>query len=988
MWESGTGEERPVIVLARTAIANGLEALAVNDLRVALRWLERAHRLVPLDPNATLALASACLAHDPARAALLFQSVADKHDVRQAWVGLAAARFKVDGPEAAEQPLANVLSRHAFAPDIAVLVNAVALRPGSSGWCALKSDCQLLIQALVPAKVRVRVDEIAIHGTKLPAGWNSLRTIDARVGDIPLLGSPIDIGAIRRVTGCVEAYEGGIRGWAWHPADPETPPVLTIRYSSDNRCRTIVPLDESIMVPDTGPLARPRSFSLTRTDLPDTAGLIHIQGPDGKDLLGSPLDPLVHKKLQAVESSRRGYEDPTTQPNPTTAARVGLTANELMPRQIPGAAGRRRKTTIVILVHDGGEVVPACLTGVLASVSPHTRIVVVDDASSQPTLIEALSNWAGQRKILLLLHRRPMGFPASANAGIVAAGQDDVVLLNSATLVPPEWIERLRAAAYARPDIGTVTPLSNNASILSYPGGGASTTRPNQSTTNRLDRLTARANGSHIVDIPSGIGFCLYLRRDCLNMVGSFRADLFAQGYGEDTDFCLRARHLGWRNVGLTGLFVGHVGGTSFGGAATHLRARNSRIIEQCHPGHDALIDRFLKADPVANARRRIDRLIWDERTSNTRPAAILITHNNGGGVEQRLAHAAARHADAGRQAIILRPAETARGDIAISVHDGVTDDLPNLVYTMPQEFPALVALLRTARPEMIEAHHLAGHPPAIYDLIAELRLPYTVHVHDYAWFCPRVSLLGSLDRYCGEPDLSGCETCVVSNGHFLSENITVSALQKRSAAFLAAARQVVVPSDDTGIRIGRHFSELMTVTVPHEDDALIPRTTDPSHAVNGPTAHDGRPSVCVPGAIGLHKGFDVLLACAQDAAHRDLDLEFIVVGHTINDARIMATGRVFVTGQFKPHDAVPLIAAQRASLGFIPSICPETWCLSLGDIWRAGLYAAAFDIGAPAERIRRYGQGILLPLGLSALDINNTLITAIRTSRSRQEAQ
>ena len=94
-----------------------------------------------------------------------------------------------------------------------------------------------------------------------------------------------------------------------------------------------------------------------------------------------------------------------------------------------------------------------------------------------------------------------------------------------------------------------------------------------------------------MVDIPVGVGFCLYLRRDCLNAVGLFRADLFAQGYGEENDLCLRARRLGWRNVALTGLFVGHHGGATFagpayGGSTLHLRQRNGRLVEQLHPGH------------------------------------------------------------------------------------------------------------------------------------------------------------------------------------------------------------------------------------------------------------------------------------------------------------------------------------------------------------------------------------------------------------------
>jgi hypothetical protein len=131
-------------------------------------------------------------------------------------------------------------------------------------------------------------------------------------------------------------------------------------------------------------------------------------------------------------------------------------------------------------------------------------------------------------------------------------------------------------------------------------------------------------------------------------------------------------------------------------------------------------------------------------------------------------------------------------------------------------------------------------------------------------------------------------------------------------------------------------------------------------------------------GAIGVHKGYEVLLECARDAHQRDLDLEFVVVGHTIDDVRLMGTGRAFVTGQFDPAEAVGLIEAQRASFGFVPSIAPETWCLGLGELWRAGLRAAVFDIGTPAERIRRTRRGIVLPLGLSASAINNRLIAAI----------
>jgi glycosyltransferase involved in cell wall biosynthesis len=266
---------------------------------------------------------------------------------------------------------------------------------------------------------------------------------------------------------------------------------------------------------------------------------------------------------------------------------------------------------------------------------------------------------------------------------------------------------------------------------------------------------------------------------------------------------------------------------------------------------------------------------------------------------------------------------------------------------------------------------------------VSQLGVPYDVHIHDYAWLCPRVSLVGAYSRYCGEPDLAACEACVADLGHFLQEEITVGALRARSARFLAGARQIVTPSDDTGVRIKRHFGGLSPVTAPHEDDTAIrpaAKCLDNQYTIRNEV--NGRLRVCVVGGIGVHKGYDVLLACARDAARRNLALEFVVVGNTIDDGRLLATGRIFVTGGYQPDEAVGLILAQRAALGFVPSIWPETWCLGLGDIWRAGLAAAAFDIGAPAERIRRSGRGFLLPLGLPANSINNALVAAVQATR------
>lgn len=1012
-----------VVKLARAAMARGHAALAADDLEAALGWLERAHRLVPRDANVMLSLASACLGQDPMRAVILFGGVAEKYDVRQAWFGLAAAYLRMNRPVDARGPLANALARHALVSDIVALADQIAGALGGPGWCGLTSGGKVEVHVATPAATRVSLDGKLLRGTTLPPGWANKRRVEVLIGGRPALGSPIQLDAIRRTVGCVEACDGGIRGWAWHPADPDTPVALTLVYPASRHkqaVQAVQAVGKTIAVPDTGPLARPRAFILAGGDLIDAGGPVHVRGPDGKDLLGSPLEPAADKAALHDAARLLGHWYPARSPatgsrsancvttflpapsrlspsRPVLAPSLpygsSLRADAPVPAEPTGAESRKRAAAVVIPVHDGAVATSACLASVLASASADLRIIVVDDGSSDTALIAMLDDLARRHKVILVRHPRALGFPASANAGILAASGQDVVLLNSDTLVPSAvpsqvasrvssavtsgWLDRLRDAAYySARDIGTVTPFSNDAAILSYPGDAGTNPCPDQTDTDRLDRLAWRANGGTVVDIPVGVGFCLYVRRDCLNVVGLFRADVFAQGYGEENDFCLRARRLGWRNVALTGLCVSHHGGSSFGADAGHLRARNSRLVEQLHPGYNKLIAEFLVRDPVADARRRIDLLRWRLHGRGWRQAAILITHNDGGGVERRVALAARAHAAAGRRPIVLRPAEGAGGALAIAVHEGTAGDFPNLLYHMPQELPALLRLLRRARLESVEVHHFLDHPQqAVHDLVIRLGVPYDVHVHDYAWFCPRVSLVGKHDRYCGEPDLLDCEACVADLGHFLKEDTTVAALRVRSGAFLAAARHVVTPSDDAGARMRRHFPDLSPTTVPHEDDTAIMPVGTPAPAT-------GRLRVCIVGGIGVHKGYDVLLACARDAVRRNLPLEFVVVGATIDDERLLETGRIFVTGEYQPDEAVGLIIAQRARLGFVPSIWPETWCLSLGDIWRAGLPAAAFDIGAPAERIRRTGRGFLLPLGLSTSAINNALAAAAGTTR------
>jgi GT2 family glycosyltransferase len=912
---------------------------AEADPAQARRWLERAHRFTPSDPTLAFALATARLADgDPAAALPLYTRLADRHGGRELLAGIAACALALGDHAAARDALHRALST--TTPDATIA--ALAHRLGEP-WCGLSDSGEVRGTLGRDAAFLLDGTPAVPERGRLPEGWRRARRLRAVTGEADHLGSPVDIAAILRTEGFVELVRGGIAGWAWHPGAPETDPVLTLIQGSTSRAFTAT--DLSVRLPGGTPLARPRGFAVKI----GTGTALRVLGRDGRDLLGSPL-----KSLGGSRPPRRESASPTASTqNRDGGFGGGGTPHPTLPS----------RTAVIVPVYRGLAATLICLRSVLATLSPHDRLIVVDDASPDPALITAVQDMAAAGALTLLPScpqdpRRNLGFPAAANAGLAAAAGADAVLLNSDTVVHPGWLHALRDAAHAAPDIGTATPLSNDATIFTYPD--PANPAPLAADGAALAALALRVNAGLTVDVPTGHGFCLYIRAACLRQTGLLRAGLFAQGYGEENDFCERAAALGWRHVAAPAVYVGHVGGVSFGPARDHLLRRNAAILARLHPGYHGRVAAFIAADPLAPARRRLDeaRLLAGAGT----PALLLVSHAGQGGTARIVRERAQAARARGLRPLLLRGRD---GITTLSPED---TDTPNLRFALPADQPALAALLNAARVTEVEIHHLLGHGDGIAALLAGLGAPIDVWVHDYNWICARLALVTGEAKFCGEPPAETCIACVARWGDAQEVPIDPPALRARSAALLAQARAVVTPSADVSQRIRRHFP-----AAPVREQAWEP--DPPARPALLRTSAAAILTVAVVGAIGMEKGYDLLLACARDAASRALPLRFAVIGYTIDDTPLLATGHAFATGPFQREEAPGLIAAAGAQLAFLPSVWPETWCFALSDIWDAGLDAAVFDIGTPALRVRRTGRGWVLPLGLPPARVNGALL-------------
>lgn len=263
---------------------------------------------------------------------------------------------------------------------------------------------------------------------------------------------------------------------------------------------------------------------------------------------------------------------------------------------------------VVIPVYKGFAETRRCIESVLASAQRTPfEAVVIDDASPDADIRAYLDALAAAGRVTLLRNASNLGFVRSVNRGMSLHGDRDVVLLNSDTEVANDWLDRLRACAHGARDIATATPFSNNATICSYPFEGWTGKLPGMLGLGGLDRLFARANAGRCIDIPTAVGFCMYIRRDALEALGLFDAERFGRGYGEENDFCMRALKAGRRNVLAADVFVYHEGAVSFSADRFALMDAAGKALVEAHPDYPARVHEFLVADPACELRASID---------------------------------------------------------------------------------------------------------------------------------------------------------------------------------------------------------------------------------------------------------------------------------------------------------------------------------------------------------------------------------------------
>ncbi|HTT79412.1 MAG TPA: glycosyltransferase [Stellaceae bacterium] len=618
--------------------------------------------------------------------------------------------------------------------------------------------------------------------------------------------------------------------------------------------------------------------------------------------------------------------------------------------------------TLLASVYRGSTYLRPFFTSLLTNTSSPHSVVVIDNGNDDPKIIAYLRALAAAHDNITLVrveHNR--GYVGAMCLAIEYAPPDrHVVVLNTDTVLPPNWLERLVGPIFEDPTIASTTPFTNAGTSASFPFLGVDNPLYLGLPVETIDAALARVDGKECrIDLPSGVGFCMAHNRAAIDRIGWYDREAFGKGYGEENDWCLRAARAGFRNVLVPNLFVYHKHGGIYQDEKLALLQKSLSVVQERYPEYEAEVAAFFRADPIGPIR---DLVAFMLAARNTRGRAILLFDHELTGGSHVFSSKLVDDLTADGHAIIRASWSDRDPSVRVTVLAGGVQR----VFRRSSLDDAL-ALARLVELDEVIVNQLAELPEVesglskIVEFVETRGAAVTVYLHDYFIVCPSLNLLNSEDRYCGLPDIEVCDRCAVGNPHFrldpaAQKQFSMRRWRELFGRLAALTRTFVCFSREGATRLAQVYA------IAPERIKVIPHFADHFAAPAGfAVADEPGVRIAVVGAVHEAKGARIVesLAAAIEA-RGDPAISLVVIG-TIDRAEKLHGATV--TGRYLSEQLAAEITRQRVNLVLVPSIWPETFCYVAEEAMCLGLPLAVFDIGAPAERVRLYAKGKVLPL-------------------------
>ena len=638
---------------------------------------------------------------------------------------------------------------------------------------------------------------------------------------------------------------------------------------------------------------------------------------------------------------------------------------------------KKRNIDIIIPVYNAYDFTKKCIETVIENTNlKENRLIVINDKSPDEKILPMLQEFEENYKELnyiLLNNEDNLGFVKTVNKGMSYSNENDVILLNSDTEVTKNWGEKLRDVAYVRENVASVTPLSNNATLASVPNFLEENELPSFMTLEEYADEIEKCSMNLYPELTTGHGFCMYIRRDAIELVGLFDDVTFEKGYGEENDFSYRCMKCGLTNLLCDNTFIYHKGTQSFSKEKEEFINSHIRLLQEKHPENFDKNTFLCMNHPYKYVQENVKYNI-----NNKRKNVLVIAHEFFD-IKHKLIGGTVFHIydlinnlkdkmnfhvlflEKGKYRIKSFFEDSTSEIILGKISDYDSVEMYNHEYKKLME-----KVFKIINIDLVHIHHLMRHYFDIVDLIKEKNIPYVITLHDFYMLCPTFALLEKNEKYCGNNEKRNCEECLKKLKNV--ETNIIPKWRELTYSVLKDAKEVFVPSNSTKEIFEQYFKDLNIKVIEHGVDVIEKKQEEKNDNVE--ITENKKINVAFVGGINKIKGIDFLRKFIDECNKENSKYVVHLFGQTCEDELNKSNGNYIYHGRYNRDEISDLLIENKIDFVLLLAIWPETYSYVLTEAILSKVPLIALDIGAQGERIKNNNLGWLLNLNVSFEEI------------------
>lgn len=488
-----------------------------------------------------------------------------------------------------------------------------------------------------------------------------------------------------------------------------------------------------------------------------------------------------------------------------------------------------KSVDIIIPIYNAYEDLVICLDSIYKNTDLNkNRLILINDNSPDPRIKEILDKQI-KKNVIVIHNEVNKGFSNNINIGMSQSDDNDVILLNSDTVVTSNWVEKIEKCAYHDSAIGTVTPLSNNATLCSVPLFCEENKLPEGMSIEKAGQIVENCSLRKYPRITVAHGFCMYVKREVIKKIGGFDAETFERGYGEENDFCNRAEQIGYHHVMCDDTYIYHSGTKSFISKEkeAYIKAHD-RILRERYPVQMKNNDLHCKENPNHYVGDNVS--IYFDLNNGKKNILYLLQSDFREGSENCVGGTQFHVCDLVqglREKCNVFVAARDKEYLNLTMYYGSKERTFKYYIGKKEpffEFNNIVIeklwrnILSAFQINLIHVHHVLTTSFDVFYVAREYNIPVVFTAHDFYFICPSIKLLNQDGKVCvGRSDCK-CVECLHSLLGITDKVDYIKIWREKCLEVLKICKKVVVPDQSAADILLQYYPALeeKLMVIPH----------------------------------------------------------------------------------------------------------------------------------------------------------------------------